>query len=143
MVTVAWLDEFRRNHRMLDTALAILVIVAVAWLFYNGLAIALGTPMPMVSVVSGSMEPNLHVGDLMIISKGHYDVGDIAIYLHNGVTIIHRIVEVREDGMYIFKGDHNPAPDPEPVPPERILGEARLALPLLGYPRLALYAIGI
>lgn len=70
-------------------------MIAVAWLFYQGLAVVLGTPMPMVSVVSGSMETNLHVGDLMIISKGEYAVSDIVIYLRGGMTITHRIIEVR------------------------------------------------
>lgn len=143
MVMFAFLEEFRRKHHTLYDALEIIVVIVVAWLFYQGLATVLQTPMPMVSVVSGSMEPNLHVGDLMLISIADYKVGDIAIYLSNSKTIIHRIIAVQSDGTYIFKGDHNPGPDSAPVPRDRILGRARLALPLLGWPRLALYAIGI
>lgn len=140
--TFGRLGEWRRKHHTLYDALELVVVVLVAWGFYQGLGYALQTPMPMVSVVSGSMEPNLHVGDLMIVSKADYKVGDIAIYMRDGMTIIHRIIEIRSEG-FVFKGDNNPRPDPEVVPRERVLGKVRLAIPLLGYPRLALYAIGI
>jgi len=136
------LDNFKRKHSAIYDLTEIVVVVLVAWGVYQGFGFALQTPMPMVSVVSGSMEPTLHVGDLMIISKADYKVGDIAIYLRGRMTIIHRIIEIRPTG-YVFKGDNNAAPDPEVVSPDRVLGRVRLAIPLLGYPRLALYAIGI
>src|SRR3989338_10251927 len=83
-----------------------------AWVFYQGLAFALDTPMPVVSVVSNSMEPILHRGDLLLV-KGYdeYDAGDIAIYQSPAVkfTIVHRIVGEAEGG-FVFKGDNNPAP---------------------------------
>ncbi len=119
------------------------VAIVVAFLFYQGLALALGTSMPMVSVVSGSMEPNLHVGDLMIVHRpAQYEVGDIAIYNQGKITIIHRIIEITPSG-YRFKGDNNAGPDPQLVPESRVLGKGVFAIPLLGYPRLALFALGI
>ena len=57
-------------------------------------------------VVSGSMEPNIHVDD-MIIYNDHapeeYKVGDVIVYKRNAGTpeemlITHRIVEISEDG---------------------------------------------
>lgn len=118
------------------------VAIAAAWLFYQGLGFALGTSMPMVSVVSESMLPTLQIGDLMIVkAENEYRPGDIAVYLKDGITIIHRIVEVRPEG-YVFKGDNNAGPDPGIVPKERVMGRARLAIPLLGYPRLALLWLG-
>ena len=123
--------------------LEFVVAIAAAWLFYQGLALALGTSMPMVAVVSGSMEPNLHVGDLMIVRhQDQYDVGEIAIYNRDRITIIHRIIDVTPQG-YVFKGDNNPGPDPQVVPPERVLGRGMFAIPLLGFPRLLLFAFGI
>lgn len=38
-----------------------------AWLFYNALGIALGTASPMVIVLSGSMEPLYHRGDVVVM----------------------------------------------------------------------------
>lgn len=118
-------------------------VVIVAWLLYQGLGYALQTDMPMVSVVSGSMEPTLHVGDLLIISNASYAPGDIAVYMRGNVQIVHRIIDVTADGKYIFRGDNNPGPDPAPVARSQLIGKVRFAIPLLGYPRLALYAAGI
>lgn len=134
--------KFKKKHPKIYDAVELVVVVAIAWTFYQGMGYALQTPMPMVSVVSESMEPVLHVGDLMIISKADYKVGDIAIYMRGSMTIIHRIIEVRPDG-FVFKGDNNSGPDPEIVSPSRVLGKVRLAVPLLGYPRMALRIFGI
>jgi signal peptidase len=136
------LEKFRKKHHTVYDILELGVVVAVAWLFYQGLGAALQTPQPMLSVVSGSMEPNLHVGDLLIMAKADYQVGDIAAYTRDSITIIHRIIEIREDG-YVFKGDHNSVADPEVVAPSRVLGKVRLAIPLLGFPRMALRLFGI
>src|SRR3989344_3934767 len=68
---------------MLDVKDAIEIDVAfiVAFIFYQALAIGAGTPMPIVSVVSESMEPILHKGDLVfIIAPSNVKVGDILIY---------------------------------------------------------------
>jgi signal peptidase len=133
---------FRKNHPNIYEGLELVVVVIVAWLGYQALGVVLDTPMPMVSVVSGSMEPTMHVGDLAIISNADFQVGDIAIYMRGKMTIIHRIIEIRPEG-YVFKGDNNPSPDPSIVSKELVLGKVRFVVPLLGYPRLALYAIGI
>ncbi len=125
-----------------------------AWVFYQMLIFVTGTPMPLVSVVSESMEPVLHRGDMLFILPAEKPaVDDIVIYQRPGTskTIIHRIIEVREGG-YIIKGDNNGCPDtvegtcpgtPLVVEKEWILGKAVFAFPLIGYPRLALYLVGI
>ncbi|MBQ6551365.1 MAG: signal peptidase I [Lachnospiraceae bacterium] len=73
-------------------------------------------------VVSGSMEPNIHVDD-MIIYNDHapeeYKVGDVIVYKRNAGTpeemlITHRIVEISEDGeRLVTRGDANRISDPE------------------------------
>ena len=73
-------------------------------------------------VVSGSMEPNIHVND-MIVYNDHkpedYKVGDVIVYRRNGGTpeemlITHRIVEISEDGERLTtRGDANRISDPE------------------------------
>lgn len=89
--------------------------------------------------------PNgLSKGDMLFVVKpDDVGVGDMAIYQRtkNSITIIHRIVRVDENG-YVFKGDNNAGLD-EIVKKEQIIGKVLIGMPLLGYPRLALYAIGI
>ena len=117
----------------------------VAWLFYQGLTIVTGTSLPIVSVVSDSMEPVLHRGDLVfVIQDDNPKIGDIVIYQRskNDITIVHRIIDIRENNAYIIKGDNNPVADP-PVDKNSVLGKAVFAAPLLGYPRLALTLFGI
>ena len=135
----------------LKDVLEVVLAFIIAWVFYQGLAAATGTPMPIVSVVSESMEPILHRGDLVFVVRADdLKIGDIVIYQsrHDPKTIIHRVVEKREDG-YITQGDNrrtNPTSDLDlqgVITPNRIGGKLVFAVPLLGYPRLALYAIGI
>ena len=122
----------------------IVLAVIAAWVLYQGLAFGLGTPLPIVSVVSNSMEPVLHRGDLLIVAKSDYQIGDIVIYNRPDTqfTIVHRIIK-ETDGGFVIKGDNNPVPDPGFVQENQILGKVQFAIPLLGYPRLALYAIGV
>tara|TARA_Y100000310_G_scaffold280740_1_gene300669 strand:+ start:969 stop:1400 length:432 start_codon:yes stop_codon:yes gene_type:complete len=128
----------------------IVVALFAAFIFYTILSAATGTSMPLVSVVSDSMEPVLQRGDLLFVtSTDEYQARDIVIYQNQHVpyTIVHRIIskQTEEDGSlsFIIKGDNNQSPDPFPVKENEIKGKVQLAIPLLGYPRLALMAIGI
>jgi len=140
--------RIRKRINSTKYAKDVLEIVAafiIAWVFYQGLAFATGTSMPIVSVVSDSMEPVLHRGDLVfVVRPNDLKVGDIVIYRKEGsqFTIIHRIIQKTENG-YIIKGDNNPGPDTPAVKSYQINGKVLFAAPLLGYPRLALYAVGI
>ncbi len=163
-----------------DIAELITAFIA-AWIFYQGLAFALGTPLPVVSVVSDSMfhgtqfeewwsaksgyylgsgisrndflsfpfMNGLAQGDLLVVVRPDgIKAGDVIIYqpqhgcFSTDGTIIHRIVKT-EDGKYTTKGDSNPVSDRCTVKKEQILGKAAVIAPLLGYPRLALFAFGV
>ncbi|MFH1420351.1 MAG: signal peptidase I [Candidatus Aenigmatarchaeota archaeon] len=133
--------------------LEIVVAFVVAWLFYQGLGFAAGTGMPIVSVVSESMEPVLHRGDLLLVTGAatadDLKIGDVVVYQKPEIpyTIVHRIIGEQTDANgvtgYIIKGDNNPAPDPRTVTFEEIKGKVIGGVPLLGYPRLALMIFGI
>lgn len=122
--------------------------IAAAFIFYKILTIATGSPVPIVSVASGSMIPNLYPGDLVFaIEPKNLSIGDIIIYQANCYAlpkkdIIHRVVKF-ENGKIITKGDNNPVEDPCPVEKSQIKGKVIFAVPLLGWPRLLLSYIGI
>lgn len=158
-------------------AAEIVIAFLFAWFFYQGLAFALGTPLPVVSVVSDSMfhgtdferwwlssndyylskdiskqdflsfpfANGLSQGDMLVIIKpDDIKLGDVVIYQRGDAryTIIHRVIAVTGEG-YFIKGDNNAKEDPGVVKKEQILGKAVIAAPLLGYPRLALFALGV
>lgn len=69
-------------------------------------------------VLTGSMEPEISSGELVIIKeKNNYNVGDIITYETGDLLVTHRIVEIREniesseknndEKEYICKGDFN------------------------------------
>jgi signal peptidase len=93
-------------------------------------------PMPfgvgVAVVLSGSMEPELSVGDLLIITEQEsYSLDDIVVYQDAGMAITHRIVSVTEDEV-ITRGDANNTDD-APITREQIKGEVVFAIPFVGY----------
>ena len=92
-------------------------------------------PMPfgfgMSVVLSGSMEPELSVNDLVIIAESDsYEKGDTVVYQSQGDLIIHKIIET--DGTTVVtKGTANNIAD-DPIPAEAIKGKMIFKLPMVG-----------
>lgn len=85
-------------------------------------------------VASGSMEPTLSRGDLVIVrQESAYEKGNIITFIQAGDqrTTTHRIVEAEED-RFITQGDGNNLAD-ESITAEQIFGKVVLTLPLIGY----------
>ncbi len=55
------------QHQAIDWAFYIVFGFIFAWLIYQGLGLLLQTTTPMVIVVSGSMEPVLYKGDVVVL----------------------------------------------------------------------------
>lgn len=86
----------------------------------------------MVTVLSGSMEPEFSPGDLLIIKKQKsYAPGEIVTYQEQGSFITHRIVEIAENTV-VTKGDANDAPDGTRLVLADIYGKVCLMVPGLG-----------
>lgn len=69
-------------------------------------------------ILSESMEPVIHEHQIVfgkLAGDGSLAVGEIYAYQGEGPwgreMVIHRLVEITEDGAYIFQGDNNDAPD--------------------------------
>jgi len=94
----------------------------------------------LLTVLSGSMEPKIHIGSLIFIKPAsEYNIGDVVTRQtdEENVTITHRIIEKKEvEGQTIFrtKGDANNAEDNVDVSQDKILGKVFLNIPYLGYP---------
>lgn len=65
--------------------------------------------LPIQVLVMGiSMQPLLHTGDLVtIVKKNNYYVGDILFYYYpNEGYLLHRLIAVEADGIFVCKGDN-------------------------------------
>lgn len=92
-------------------------------------------PMPFgigASVVmSSSMEPALHVNDLVFVhAQDSYEQGDVVVYQDGNMLVIHRIIAI-EDATVTTQGDANDAAD-EPVLLEQIKGKMAFRIPFIG-----------
>jgi signal peptidase len=97
-----------------------------------------GDPVPMpfgvgaAVVLSGSMEPELSVGDLILVTaQPDYAVGDVVVYLDGRTAVVHRIIQMDGDTV-ITQGDANNVPDGE-ITREQIKGKMAMRLPLIGH----------
>jgi signal peptidase len=93
-------------------------------------------------VLSGSMEPEISSGDLVICSNvdaANVAVGDVIAFIDpassSSNVLTHRVVEVVNDGGSIqFKtqGDANNAADSSLVPAENLVGTFQASIPAAG-----------
>ena len=115
--------------------LAIIGIIAI------GVIVPL-LPIPgnyqILTVLSGSMEPAIKTGSLVIVKPSvDYKVGDIITFKGDmKKPTTHRIYSMRiEEGnaIYSTKGDANNAPDNKEVKAGEITGKVLFTLPFVGY----------
>ena len=111
-----------------NVILVICIIIVVV-----GVGLFLFNKKPVI-VVSGSMEPEIHVGSLCLIDKNDKapDMNDIVLYHTEGKDIIHRVVDITDEG-YITKGDANDVADFAPVTSSQVIGTCFFTIPYAGY----------
>lgn len=86
----------------------------------------------VVTVLSGSMEPEFSPGDMLVIRRQDaYQAGDVVTYEQQGSFITHRIIE-QDETTCLTKGDANNAPDGSRIRYADIFGSVVLVLPGLG-----------
>ena len=106
-------------------------------------------------VMSGSMEPSIPVGSVVIVKNTPtadaslvspipndaqteiplYKTGDVISFHRKGTVVTHRIVSVDTTGgtvVYHTKGDANDAADFDPVPQDQIVGQTISKVPSIG-----------
>jgi len=103
-----------------------LLILTLAVLFF-------GMHIKPCIIMSESMEPTIMTGSICFIDEdvGMYEVGDIVTYDKDDKSIIHRIVEITDEG-YITKGDNNDVVDPGIRAENDITGTFVYTIPKIG-----------
>lgn len=121
------------------TTIIVVVVVILASLLVGVRIFGL---QPFV-VLSGSMEPEYHVGSLIYVKSVDYralQVGDDITYMLDKDTVVtHRIIEVLVDEedpetlRYFTQGIANEVPDATSIHYKNIIGKPLFAIPYLGY----------
>lgn len=151
-------------HKKVIVAIALILLAFFGSFFvYFILQISLNTESPIVVVISGSMEPNIHKGDLLFISgidakdikngTAEDKNGDVIVFdareLWIGAPqepIVHRVIykhKVNDTWYFRTKGDANPSPDPEEVPDFDIIGVVIGGIPYIGWVKIFLTDSGL
>jgi signal peptidase I len=128
----------RLGHILCNTILILLLIVVGIILIST---INFPGNIKLYSVQSGSMEPAIMMGSVVIVKPvSTYQIGDVITVTdptNLKMTITHRVVETdNQEGKitYITKGDANKTNDTEARPLEGVLGKVVFVVPFLGYP---------
>lgn len=88
----------------------------------------------LFTVSSGSMEPTLKIGDIIIVkdyAKESIKVNDIITFKENENFITHRIIEI-DKGKYKTKGDNNNSADVRLIDYSEIQGRLVGKIPKIG-----------
>jgi signal peptidase len=109
-------------------------IAAIFLLFYRPVSLAGDTRYE--PVFSGSMEPAIPVGGIVVIKPVDPEtlkIGDIICFtLTEPTSITHRIINITDQG-FITKGDANEDPDQWIVKKENVIGRVIFTIPFIGY----------
>jgi signal peptidase len=143
------------------------VMISVAFfgsfLVYFILQISFNTESPIVVVVSGSMEPQIHKGDLLFVMGREPENikngtiidkdGDIIVFNAQGLwpsapiePIVHRVIDKYQVGdtwYFRTKGDANSIPDGAPIPESRVIGVVVGGIPYIGWVKIFLTDSGL
>ena len=132
------MDLIKKIWSGISTAVVALVVI-LALLLAGARLVGL----QVYTVLSGSMEPNYHVGSVIYVREvepSTLQVGDAISFLISENTVAtHRIIEVLPDEKdpdvirFRTKGDNNDIADTNPVHCNNVLGKVVGTIPLLGY----------
>ena len=89
-------------------------------------------------VQSGSMEPGIMTGDLLLThTQSRYEKNDVITFVDSSSRVVtHRIAAIEtenESEHYITKGDANPSNDNELIALKSVIGKVVLVIPKSGY----------
>ena len=125
--------------RFVAGLVGLFVCSTMAWLLLWAAATSLWQGSAPVLVASGSMGPTVRAGDLVVLEPYHsqdIDAGTVIRFddPEGRGSMLHRVVEVDEDGDLRTKGDANAVVDSTAVETGRITGVGRYLVPRAALP---------
>ncbi|KAG8457765.1 hypothetical protein KFE25_005778 [Diacronema lutheri] len=136
-----------RPRTLAHQVLNLCMIVCSALMIWKSLMVLTESESPVVVVLSGSMEPAFHRGDILFLHMGYspFRAGDIVVFkvADRDIPIVHRVIKVHEKPSGVVdiltKGDNNSVDDrglyaagQSWINKEHIIGRARGYLPYIG-----------
>ena len=103
--------------------------------------------MQALVIATGSMAPDINVGDVVIVNKRtpeerkNFKEGQVIAYRKENIIICHRIIKVLKSGDNIFyetKGDNNTSFDELLISDEDVIGIVTHKVKYIGYPTVIL-----
>jgi signal peptidase len=141
-------EVMKRPRKALTQVLNLGMVVFSALMLWRGLMLVTGSESPVVVVLSGSMEPGFHRGDILFLSLTNdpFRPGDVTVFQIEGreIPIVHRAHNVHagllEDHVSIVtKGDNNNVDDRGLYKPgqlflkkSNVMGRAYAFIPFVG-----------
>ncbi|CAH8551214.1 unnamed protein product [Schistosoma turkestanicum] len=143
-------DDFKRMNKrqVYYQVLTIAMVVSSALMIWKLLVLISYSESPLVVVLSGSMEPAFHRGDVLYLTNYPDEpirVGDIVVFKIEGreIPIVHRVLKLHESTngtiKFLTKGDNNPvhdrglyAPGQDWLTPSHLIGRTRGFIPYIG-----------
>lgn len=119
---------------IISTVLVALTVLAAVFLLGSRL---LG--FRVFNIISGSMEPNYSVGDLIYVKEvdpSTIQVGDAITFVLNEDLVVatHRVVRIDAEKQHFYtKGDANETEDAAPVHFNNLIGVPKFSIPVLGH----------
>jgi len=129
------MSKWNQLSKLSKVAFLLAIVVGGYGLFM----VAMGTTSPILVVTSGSMEPKICRGDLLIIQyKKAEDIQilDIIVWMDTDTPIVSRVVEIEiiyGEYYYTTKGDNNALRDPGVKSHDDIIGVVVGRIPWVGY----------
>lgn len=124
----------KKVWNIVSTVLVVLIVLCAVFLMGSRLM-----GFRVFNVISGSMEPEYSVGDLIYVKEvdvNSIKVGDPITFVLNEDLVVatHRVVEIDAENQHFYtKGDANETADSSPVHFNNVIGVPEFSIPMLGY----------
>lgn len=129
------MNFIRGLSKVVNVILAVIIIAMI--LIGGSVGIMRVMGMKPYIVLSGSMEPTIHTGGIVVIDtrqKDNVQPQDIVAFAEsNGTVVTHRIIGGSKEEGFITKGDANDVEDLNGLPAENIIGKYCFSIPYIGY----------
>jgi len=128
------MTTFKKIWNIVTTVLVILMVLCAVFLMGSRLI-----GFKCYTVISGSMEPQYSVGDLLYVKKVDVNtikVGDPITFVLNEDLVVatHRVIKIDTAEKHFYtKGDANDIADNDPVHFNNVIGVPQFSIPVLGY----------